>query len=230
MPDVFVSHPDKTKPNVSQETASTVEPSSELPPSAPPSATETTSTRKSLPFLAAFCENPLDVHFRDQDADETVKLFLRKHLITNIPWIIATIILLSLPLFIPSFLGALAISLAVIPTRIIVILLVFYYLIIVGYGLVNFITWFFNIGIVTDKNILDADFSNIMYKNISVTSIQELSDVDYTQQGFLQTFFGYGDVFVQTDSKQQNFEFDKVPKPARVAHILLDLMERYNRL
>ena len=233
MPDVFVSQPDETgvipgisdAPAPAPATAPTPQPAA-----AAKSPVDAAVPGKSLPFLAAFCENPLDVHFRDQDADETIRLFLRRHLITLIPWIVITLILLFLPLVIPPFLSILAISLAAVPLRIVIILLIFYYLIVIGYALVNFVMWFFNIGIITNKNILDADFSNVMYKNISVTSIQELSDVDYTQQGFLQTFFGYGDVFVQTNAKQQNFEFEKVPKPARAAHILLDLMEQFNRL
>ncbi len=218
MPDIFVSTPAEksSNPAVGADKAAV----------APPQSQEMGPAGKSLPFLAAFCENPLGIRFRDQDPDETVKLFLRRHLITNIPWVVITVLLLFVPLLIPPLLSTFAIRLTAVPQSIIVVLLLFYYIIVFGYGLVNFVTWFYNIGIVTDKKVLDADFSNVMYKNISVTSIQDLADVDYTQQGFLQTFFNFGDVFMQTEAIKQNFEFEKVPQPARITHILLDLIER----
>ncbi|MDP2649657.1 MAG: hypothetical protein Q8P10_02320 [bacterium] len=175
------------------------------------------------PFTA-FCKNPKDLAFYNQDEDEAILLFLRKHFVTNFLWILTGVVFLFAPillLFIP-----LSTVFPAIPTPYVIILLLFYYLIVFNYFFVSFITWFYNISLVTQKRIVDLDFSDLVYKNVAETKLSLVQDVDYTQVGVIRSVFDYGDVFVQTASEKPNFDFLAVPTPAFVANLIEELIGR----
>ena len=98
-----------------------------------------------------------------------------------------------------------------------------WYLITTAFLLENFLTWFFNVNIITDERIIDIDFFNLIYKQVSDTNIDKIQDVTYTMGGVARTLFNYGDVFVQTAAEVPNFDFLAVPNPDKVAKILQDL-------
>src|SRR5947207_2478743 len=51
-------------------------------------------------MFSALVDHPQKLAFSQQDEDEEIILFMRRHFITNLPWIIAVIIALIAPLFI----------------------------------------------------------------------------------------------------------------------------------
>lgn len=186
----------------------------------------TSLAKGEMPFFAAYREYPDGVSFTSQEYDEHILLFLRRHIITNLGWVLATIILFIIPLLLSLFLpnlSTITINFSL-PSRFTTILALFYYLIVLGYAFISFITWFYNISFVTEKRVVDLDFSDVLYKNIAATKIDLIEDVDFTQAGFARTFFNYGDVFVQTAAAVDKFDFKAVPKPARVVNIIEDLI------
>jgi len=181
--------------------------------------------------FATFCAHPNNVWFHDKRPDEDILLLLRKHLVTNIPWIVFTLVLLLIPPilfgFFSSSLGqSVIIPETVLPMRYIMILTLFYYLVVLGYGLVSFITWFYNVSLITSKRVVDIDYSDVIYHNVAATKLNLIQDVDYTQSGFIRSLFNYGDVFVQTASGAPNFDFLAVPRPSEVANIIESLIGR----
>jgi len=98
-----------------------------------------------------------------------------------------------------------------------------WYMIIVAYVFENFLSWFFDINIITDERIIDIDFHNLIYKEVSDTKIDRVQDVTYRQGGVLRAIFDYGDVLIQTAAEVPSFEFLAVPHPHRVVKILNDL-------
>jgi len=174
--------------------------------------------------LSSFCRNPKGFSFRDQDEDEKILLFLRKHFITNFTWIFITIILITIPpflLFIPflreTFLSS-------VPFNFLVVSVIFYYLIVFSFAFVSFATWFYNISIVTNKRIVDVDFSDLIYHDVAVTKLRLVEDTNYTKIGFLHSLFNYGNVFVQTAGEQAHFDFLAIPKPEDAVNIIEDLI------
>lgn len=176
-----------------------------------------------LPLFSAFCQNPKGINFVNQEPDEKIILFLRRHFIKNINWIVIGIILLLLPLFLFLPINLYDTIRNVVPFRFIIIFVAFYYLIVFGFMLTNFVTWFYNVGIVTTKQIIDIDFDDIMYREVAKVHIQDIIDAEYHQGGFLHSFFNYGDVFVQTEGLKPNFEFLSIPKPDNTTDIIIDL-------
>lgn len=174
------------------------------------------------PF-AAYSERPRGFTFVNQEPDEVILLFLRRHFITNIPWIFYTFLAILIPplLFVLAQLpGTFIFSL---PTNFLTILIAFYYLIILGYAFSQSVSWFYNIGIITQKRIVDLDSSNILSHNTAAANFNEIVDVKFTQNGFFQSFFDYGDIHVQTEAIHANFEFIATPKPTRVSDLISDL-------
>lgn len=179
---------------------------------------------KHLSLLSSFCPNPYGVAFSSQEKDERILLYLRKHFITNLPWITIVLTLLTLPSLL-FFLDITQITIfSFLSSQDYIFLILLYYLVILTYAFVEFITWFYNISLVTTKRIVDIDFSNLVYHNVAATKLELVEDVDYSQTGFIRSLFNYGDVFVQTAGGKVNFDFLAVPKPSRVEKSIVDLI------
>ena len=162
--------------------------------------------------LSSFWYRPEKVGFETKQKEEKIILLLRKHPITNIPWILA----FSAMLFAPTLLGIFPI-LSFMPGRFQIVAVLGWYLITSAYAIEKFISWFFNVNIVTDERIIDIDFNSLIYKEVSDASLSKIQDITYRMLGFIRTVFNYGDVFIQTAVEKQMIEFHAVPKPAHVA-------------
>lgn len=174
--------------------------------------------------LASFCQHPGSVSFQTQETDETILLLLRAHFITNIPWIITTLFLLVLPYLLGILFQIVHISFSFLSPQFSLLLTLFYYLMIFAYAFISFITWFYNTFLVTTKRIVDIDFSEVIYHNMAITKLELIDDIDYSQTGFIRSFFNYGDVFIQTAGNKANFEALGIPQPGRVIKIIGDLI------
>lgn len=176
--------------------------------------------------LASFCKNPKGISFQTQKPNEIIILFLRAHFLTNISWIIFSIILLILPAIITFLLPLFKIDFlsSQVAVRFTAIYIIFYYLLISSYIFISFLHWFYNVFIVSSERVVDIDYSDIVIHNIAVTNLSHVQDVNYTQSGFIPTFFNYGHLFVQTAGNEMNFEAYSIPKPREATHIIGDLL------
>ncbi len=172
-------------------------------------------------FYTSFGEYPEGVTFINQEEGEEVALLLRRHFITNVPWIAFSIFLALLPLLIP-FVAA-TFPLPAFSSSTITLMFAFYYLFIFGFILLNFALWYFHVGLVTTLRILDIDLAGILYRQITVTKHENVEDVTHSQIGFVSSLFNYGDVHVQTAGTEVNIEFDRIPRPSKAAEIIHDL-------
>ncbi|MBI4089723.1 MAG: hypothetical protein HY424_03405 [Candidatus Levybacteria bacterium] len=178
--------------------------------------------------FSSFCRNPKGVTFQTQKQHEIIILFLRAHFITNLSWIVLSLIFLLLPLIVLIFLPRLGVDFlsSAQTVRFTLVYVLFYYLIIFSYIFISFLQWFYNVFIVTSERVVDIDYSDIVVHNIAVTNLSHLEDVNYTQSGFIPTFFNYGNLFVQTAGNERNFEAYSIPKPREATHIIGDLIEK----
>ena len=207
MPDVFVSKEDQAK---------------EQKAMAPDTAAQSTgdkerdlkSERPPFPFRSYFYK-PCRVRFDGQQKDEEILLLLRRHLITNIPWIIIAILLILAPLVLPYFP-----IISFLPPNFQTVAVILWYLVTFAFILESFLIWFFNVSIVTTQRVVDIDFLNLLYKEVSDLELNRIEDVTYKMGGGIRTIFNYGDVFIQTASEIPNFEFLAIPKPDEVVELL----------
>jgi hypothetical protein len=210
MPTIFTNQPEKPTPLIN-------------PDSHAIKSVESLMQSKHQPMglFSAYSMHPKGITFATQEPDETILLFLRRHFITNVPWILLSFLLLLIP---PLFFAIMAlISSFSFPQGLTTILTIFYYLIVISYAFGKFISWFYNIGVVTQKRIVDLDSTNILAHNTATANFNEIVDVKFHQQGFFQSTFDYGNIHIQTEAIHANFEFDSAPKPTIVADVISDL-------
>jgi len=187
-------------------------------------ATLSSNGSNHIRMFSAFCVKPLGVSFAEQAPDEKILLFLRRHFITNLLWILITSLLLLAPILYLIFRSQLQLEIINLPLQFILIFIIFYYLAVFAYAFINFLSWFYNVFIVTQKRVVDIDYSNIVIHNVAFTKLSHVQDVNYSQVGFIHSLFNYGDVFLQTAGTEVNFEALSVPQPRRAAHIIAELI------
>lgn len=174
-------------------------------------------------FYSSLCVNPKEVTFENQEAGEEIVLLVRRDLITNVPWIVTSFFLIFVPPLILMF-SNLFTPFIQVSFQTLLVLILFYYLIIFGFILVEFTLWYFNVGLVTNKRIIDLDVSGILYKHASETKLNLIEDVSYSQVGSIRSIFNYGDIHMQTAGTLSNFEFDRAPEPAKIVRIIADMI------
>lgn len=152
-------------------------------------------------------------------------LFLRRHLITNLPWILKALLFMSVPIIFEILNNYGLISITFLTTTQQIIIGGFYYFAVFSaYIFVNYITWFYNISLVTNERVVDIDFSNIVFEDVSATKLSQVEDVHYSQVGLSRSVFDYGDVLVQTAATTNEFQFNSVPHPEKIIKIINDLI------
>ena len=179
--------------------------------------------KKSLPGhsnnpLASYNYFPSKVYFINKDPEEEVILFLRKHPITNLKWIVVSFGMIVFPAFasvLPFFDS--------IPSNFSFLLVISWYMVTFAYVFENFLNWFFSVNIVTDERIFDVDFYNLIYRKITDANIDQIQDVTVQIGGGLRTMLNYGDVIIQTAAEIPEIEFEAIPMPDRVAKVLREL-------
>ena len=169
------------------------------------------------PF-AAYCYYPDHVNFLNEDPEEKVVLLLRKHPITNLGWIGMAFLMIIAPSFF-----VLITPFGSLPPGFQIVLTILWYLIVTAFVLEEFLSWFFHVNIVTDERIIEVDFINLIYREVTDANIDQIQDVTVVVGGAPRTFFRYGNVVIQTASEIPKIEFEAVPNPDHVARILREL-------
>ena len=214
MPDIFDSSQYKTsKDEVSKK-----------PPKKPKTKVDDYSQtiKKEKPTknpLAAFAAKPSQTKFDSQMEDEEIVLMLRRHPITQVKKIFVTIVALFLPILFfssPIF--------DFMPARFQVATGVGWYMLLLTYIIEGFLTWFFNVFIITDERIIDVDFLSLIYKNVSSAEIENIEDVTVATGGVLASLVDFGTVKIQTSAEVPEIQFEDVPRPATVARALNELI------
>lgn len=168
-------------------------------------------------FLNSYCVHP-NVKFESQHNDEDLLLLVRAHPITFIPWILTSVVMFFLPL------GLNIIFIGFFNLREVLFINFAWYSLLFSYVFMNVLSWLFNVGIVTNERIVDIDYAMILNKQVTGTSIEDITDATANTTGFIRSFFQYGDVLVQTAGRTQNIDFYAVPLPGEVVSIVNRLM------
>lgn len=172
-------------------------------------------------MLSSYIEHPTNYRFEGQDSQEKILLLLRAHPITNLSWIILAILLSIAPFFIPKLVLLVNFDLFI-PQSFKTVFLIINYLLVSVIVFEGFLHWYFNVYIVTDKNIIDVDFHSLLFKNIDVAPLRNIEDTSSAMGGILNSIFHYGHVFIQTAGTSRNIDFVSVPRPHHVADFILD--------
>jgi hypothetical protein len=168
--------------------------------------------------LTSYSYLPDKVSFINEDPEEEVILLLRKHPITNLGWISLSFLMIIAPSFI-----TLLTPIELLPTDYQFVLSLVWYLVTSAFILEQFLSWFFHVNIITDERIIEVDFINLIYREITDANIDKIEDVTVEVGGTLRTFLNYGDVVIQTAADVAKITFEAVPNPDKVSKVLREL-------
>lgn len=178
-------------------------------------------------LLGAFLEKPASTKFYGEDEGEFILLILRRSLITNIPWLVIS----GLMFFAPMFLGSLAVFtddpiFVSFPMDVTFVILLAWYFFWFFYTFMNYMNWFYNVNIITNRRIVDMDFTGFSHRNITEAPLKSVEDVTHTITGVVEVSFNFGNVLIQTAAEKRELEFQEIPQPARAADIISDLVAK----
>ncbi len=131
------------------------------------------------------------------------------------PGIIYILFLLQAPKILLTFSGPLSLLLGI------------YLLLVLAFGLVLWINYFFDIVIITNHRILEIEQRNLFNRVIYAVEMSRIEDISVKVEGMFATFFRFGDLEIQTAGTARNFIFHQIPQPYRVAK---DISILYNRI
>jgi hypothetical protein len=188
--------------------------------------------------LSSSLIRPKVFSFEEKNKNEEIVVALRPHWINNAGWFLLTLLLALLPfisLLIIKFLSQIFgnynltgfenlttnFSLFSHPFY-----LLFWYLLTFIYAFERFVSWYFNVFIITTERVVDIDFYNLFNKKFSSAELSMIQDITYSIVGFKESFFNYGDVLIQTAAEVNEIVFERVSKPDRIIKVLEELRHK----
>lgn len=180
---------------------------------------EMDTTKSSHKYFHSFCIRP-NTRFQSQGDNEVVIAMFRAHPLTLLfPFLNGFVFVILL--FIANFYFVVYLNL-----KEILFINFFALVLIFNYFWYNFINWFFNVGIVTNDQVVDVDFNVTLYKEVSYTQLSHVEDVTAKSGGYFATLFNFGNLFIQTAGTEINTEFLNIPFPSEAAKIINQLVEQ----
>lgn len=178
--------------------------------------------------LHNYVDESKDTTFESQEAGEKVYFVLRRHPVTNIGWILMALLSTLVPPSIMEFLSVKNIdTFRFIPEHYQIILIIIWYMFTLFLAFESFLLWYFSTYIITDKRVIDVDFTGFWSKRISEAPLGNVEDATYQTNKFMHILFNYGNIYMQTAGEKTEFEFYAVPNPGLVHDVLTDLVEDY---
>jgi len=170
--------------------------------------------------LSSLLVNPHVFNFEEKDDAEKIILVARPHWITNLSWILITVLLIigpSLLKFVP-LIGEM-------PAKLQMIGIFAWYMITFAFAFEKFLSWYFDVYIITDERVVDINFNNLLDKKFSETKLSMIQDITSRVSGMGQTIFNYGNVYIQTAAEIPEITFEMVPNPEKIIKVLQVMRE-----
>ncbi|MCL4384136.1 PH domain-containing protein [Patescibacteria group bacterium] len=170
--------------------------------------------------LSALLVNPKVFNFEEKDHDEEILVVLRPHWFTNVRWLLITFFMLFAPLLI-----RVVPLLSFFPARYQFVMIIFWYILTFAFAFESFLSWYFDVFIITNERVIDIDFENLLNKKFSEAGLDKIQDTSTRVAGLAQTMFNFGDVLIQTAAEIPEITFEKVPNPEKIIKIIQELTE-----
>jgi hypothetical protein len=163
---------------------------------------------------------PKGITFHGREKDEDIVLIVRSHWIMYFPFLLVALVVISLPLIFQmmssTFTDSIVLFLALFFSCLTISLTIAIY---------AFVRWFYGVNIVTDKRILDLDFTSVVSHSLAEARLRKIEDITHKQNGVLGSIFDIGTVYFQTAGATPEIEFDNIPRPRDVQKIVYQLLE-----
>lgn len=160
-----------------------------------------------------------------EDENEPILIFLHRHVISFIIPVVIFIILALLPAFFKLVISKdpFAIAISLDARLLITVFVSMYYLMLVGYIFGEWISYYYDILIVTKSTVIDIKQNNLFNREITHLHLRQVEDISSEIKGFMPTLFNYGDIIIQSAGAQEHTLIKAIPNPQKVAAMVLQL-------
>jgi len=148
-----------------------------------------------------------------KEGEEVIRV-VRKHWASFIWPVVKTFLVLVIPFLLSAFLFSNYIG---------VIIFFVWVSIGLGYGLYQWICWYFDHFIITNMRIVNIDQKTLFARSVSESGLANIQDVTYEINGFLASLFNYGTVKVMTASNNDSLKMLAIENPKKVQEIIMEL-------
>lgn len=166
---------------------------------------------------------PEEFHFKGQKKDEKIELLLRRHWFTLIFPLLKRFAVILLPFLILFFLF----SSFILKSTFFSILFLLWFVTGISAILYEWIIWYYDIYIITNKRIIDIDQKTLFSRSVAETSLDKIQDVTFEIDGMIPTFLKYGDVSVQTAGAEEVINLEEVYDPREIQEKIVELQKKY---
>ncbi|HQM15599.1 MAG TPA: PH domain-containing protein [Candidatus Woesebacteria bacterium] len=185
--------------------------------------------------VSAYIPKPKHTRFESQHKKEEIVLLLRRHPVTQLTKLI---IIVSAALF--PFVFWITGLLNYLPVAYQLAVGLSWYLLLTGFTLETFLTWYFRVFIITTKRVIDIDYYSMVHKDVSTAELRRIQDMSVVSTGVLPSMIDYGTLYVQTAGQNFNparfnnqeefdrsagIEFEDIYQPIKVKRIVSELIE-----
>ncbi len=160
------------------------------------------------------------IDFESYEQGEKIILLLRAHPFTQLGWIFNTIIFVFILIIFNYFFNKYFLI------NQIILFNFFAVVFIITFIWINFLDWYFNVGIITNKKVVDIDFHGIIYKEITIARLNKIEDITIKSGGYFGSLLNFGTVFIQTAGSEANIEFENISYPNEVGQQINNLLEK----
>lgn len=166
-------------------------------------------------------------HLPGAAAGEQTILLLRRHWVTLTSLMVASVVVVLLPIgatiglrvLVPAFFDDQVRSTLFLLGESIFFLFAWLFL------YQNFIDYYLDMWIVTNDRILNIEQHGLFSRTVSELRLHRVQDVTAEIKGFIPTMLDFGNVFIETAGEIERFHFEQIPHPNAVAKKILDLAD-----
>jgi|GEM_PF-5479256 len=107
--------------------------------------------------------------------------------------------------------------------EIVVLLVLGFYLSLTASLIMNLMSWYYDIYLVTSERILHYAYQPLASYKVLEAEIENIQEVTQATVGFAPSLFGYGDIIVRTAASRNKFYFRAVSRPVWFRDVIADL-------
>lgn len=169
-----------------------------------------------------------DYAFPGQRANEKVLYVIRRHsILLLVPFITLTLFALA-PLFLYFFIMPGEIPELTDPALQPLFWLV--YTIYCGFlwisGFIVWMDYYLDVWIITPERLIDIEQKGPFSRTVSEVDLRRIQDISSSTHGLWATFFGLGDIHLQTAAEASKFTMESIPCPVRTRRSIIDLVHQ----
>jgi uncharacterized membrane protein YdbT with pleckstrin-like domain len=170
-------------------------------------------------------------HLPGADLHEQQAEIHRRHVLSLVPNILITALIVSIPLGTYAWLSLAQPDILASETHLVLFVLAASAFFLFGwvFCFVMFMDYWLDVFILTEKRLIDIDQTGLFSRTVSELRLYRIQDVTAEIRGFWQSMFDFGSVYIQTAGEKERFDFQNVAHPNALAKKILELAEADRR-